>query len=183
MYSYSITLHAQWNVQQVTLTITAPPINVGHMTSPTSLVTQYAYGSQVSLAAAVDTTTSGYSFRDWVLQSGSATIASTTSATTSITLTGNAAVKSEWDYGWNLQVGGHGGNSGNHPTALIPGGGYAIQTDANYASSGFWVFNHWYFIRGTGSFDDQNSPSTVVHVTSGDSTGSVAVAAAYDHIY
>jgi hypothetical protein len=110
----------------------------------------------------------GYEFDSWNVTSGSAIIADSAAASTTVRLeSGNATVEAVFtplDYPLTISTD---GNGTVDPTGLQTVS-HAASTAITASPSQYYEFSHWSVENGTGvSFDDENSASTNVTLSNG----------------
>lgn len=135
-------------------------------TTPTGTIT-VNHGTATVIAA---TPTSGYVFRSWSIASGSALIADSLSASTSVTLnSGNATLRANFTlrtYTLTVTNDGHGTTS--PAGAVTVSHGAATPLAANPASG--YYFTGWTVISGIAIIDNPAAPATTVTLANGNAT-------------
>jgi hypothetical protein len=157
------------SVQAIATSYTLTITNDGHgTTSPTGTVMLNS-----GLATAISATPStGYQFLNWTVTSGAATIANSSSASTTVTLTsGNATIRANFTpsistYSLTMSNDGHGTTS---PSGTVTVNSGAATTISATASSGYQFLN-WTVTSGAATIANSSSASTTVTLTSGNAT-------------
>jgi len=151
-----------------TLTVNVNPSG-GGTTNPSSSQANIRSGTPVSISA---TPSSGYSFTNWTVVSGTATIANANSQNTTVTLSANATIRANFNqqvvgstYTLTLNHTPSGGGS-TTPSAsqsnIASGAPVNISATANYG----YFFVNWTVVSGSATFADADNPSTTVTLTS-----------------
>jgi len=182
MPASNLTLYAQWAVQQCTLTLLSEDTTQTKLQLETASGQTFPYGTTVPISCKIIQSGLGNHFDNWTLESGSATIATATARSTTVTLTGNATVKCWYSGGVILTTSSHGGVTPYQQTVNM-GVKYAITTDSVYTAGGFWTFDHWASTvpdAVSATFDSATSNSTNVTVLKTDDAGCITIKAFYN---
>jgi uncharacterized protein involved in tellurium resistance len=157
------TIRANFTAIAYTLTVT----NSGNGTTNPSGAVTVNHGAATPISA---TPATGYQFVNWTVTSGTATIASPTSANTTVTLTsGNATVRANFTvltYTLTMTNDGHG--------TTVPSGAvtvnYGTATPISATPATGYQFLSWTVTSGTATIVSPASASTTVTLTSGNAT-------------
>jgi hypothetical protein len=161
--SSNATLRANFTLRTYSLTIN----NDGNGTTTPSGTVTVNHGTATVIAASP---ASGYVFRSWSITSGTAIIADTLSASTSVTLnSGNATLRANFTlrtYTLSITNDGHGTTSPTGPVTVIHGTATAISAAA---VSGYYFLN-WTVTSGTATIANPAAAATTITLTSGNAT-------------
>ena len=151
-----------------TLTVTRNP-DAGGTTNPSSQQSNIQSGTPVSISANPN---NGYTFTNWTVTNGTATIANANSQSTTVSLTSNATVRANFTQSggggnYTLTVNRSPTNGGTTTPAQSQSNitaGQAVNISAT-ASSGY-TFTNWTVSSGTATFANAGSASTTVTLSS-----------------
>jgi uncharacterized repeat protein (TIGR02543 family) len=141
----------------------------GAITAPVYLPATVAHGAGTNITA---TPANGYKFSSWTVTAGTATIASSSSATTTVTLTsGDAAVTANFEVStYALTVSSTTGGTIKAPASSPVTVNHGIATPITAAASEGYTFTGWTVINGTATIANSSLLSTTVHLSSGNAT-------------
>jgi uncharacterized repeat protein (TIGR02543 family) len=163
----NLSVTAEFTIKTYTLTMQTDG-TAGASTTPSGATT-VNHGASTNISATAPT---GYNFSGWTVQSGTATIASPSSASTTVTLTsGNATVRANFTqitYTLTVQTDGTAGASTNPSGETTVNHGQARAISAT-APTGY-NFSGWTVQSGTATIASPSSASTTVTLTSGNAT-------------
>jgi hypothetical protein len=161
--SGNATIRANFTALTYSLTMS----NDGHGTTTPSGTVTVNHGVATSISA---TPSTGYQFLNWTVTSGTASIASPSSASTTVTLTsGNATIRANFTtltYSLTMT---NDGNGTTTPSGTITVNHGAATSISATPSSG-WSFANWTVTSGTASIASPSSATTTVTLTSGNAT-------------
>jgi uncharacterized protein (TIGR02145 family) len=151
-----------------TLQLTVDKGTGGNITAPTSSPIGVNYGAATTITAVPST---GYNFVKWTIPAGTAAIADSFSASTTITLTsGNATVKANFAIKiYKLTV------SATTGGTTVPSGSpvtveYNAATAVTASPDPAYDFQTWAIISGSPAIASTTNASTAITLTSGDAT-------------
>jgi hypothetical protein len=152
------------NFTQTTVNLTVSNNGYG-TTTPSGTVAVVPNVTQAITA----TPASGYSFANWTVTSGTATIANPNSASTTVTIAANATIRANFTAVTYVLTITNDGNGTTAPSGAVtvPQGG--AQTISATASSGF-VFANWTVISGLPAIANPTMATTTVMLSSGNAT-------------
>jgi hypothetical protein len=161
--SGNATIRANFTVPTYSLTVS----NDGHGTTTPSGTVTVNHGAATSISA---TPATGYQFLNWTVTSGTASIASPSSASTTVTLTsGNATIRANFTlltYTLTMTNDGHG--------TTVPSGSvtvtHGVAQPISATPENGYAFVNWTVTSGTASIASPSSASTTVSLTSGNAT-------------
>jgi hypothetical protein len=157
MWSGNAVIRANFTAVNYTLTMTS---DGNGTTTPTGSVSVQAGVAQTITA----TPSSGISFANWTVTSGTATIANASSAATTVSITSNATIRANFTQAAvNLTIAndGHGTTTPSGTVSVTPGVAQAITaTPANG-----YTFTNWSVTSGTATIANPNSAVTTVSIT------------------
>jgi len=163
--STTVTLSANATVranfeQTVTLTINRDPTAGGNVTGAGN----YSTGVPISISA---TAASGYVFSGWTVTGSTATIASASSASTTVTLSGNATITANFTQQYTLTVN-RSPTAGGTTTPASSQANISAGTAVNISTTvnTGYKFVNWTVVSGTATFGNANSASTTVTLSS-----------------
>ncbi|MBN1578831.1 MAG: hypothetical protein JW913_19885 [Chitinispirillaceae bacterium] len=161
--SGNATIRANFTGLTYSLTMT----NDGNGTTVPSGTVTVTHGVAQSISA---TAATGYVFSNWTVTGGTATIASPTSASTTVTLTsGDATIRANFtlaSYTLTVTNDGHGTTTPSGAVSVTHG---VAQSISATAATGY-TFLNWTVTGGAAAIASPNSASTTVTLTSGDAT-------------
>jgi hypothetical protein len=152
------TLKVNPSITTYSLTISSP---TGGSTTPTGTVTLSSGGGQLVTASPAP----GYTFTNWTVVSGSASILAPSSASTSVSITSNAAIRANFtEATYTLTMSSTTGGS-TTPTGTLTLSYGVSQSIAATPSTGHG-FSGWSVVNGSATIANINSISTTVSITS-----------------
>ena len=161
--SGNATIRANFTALTYSLTMS----NDGHGTTTPSGTVTVNHGAATSISA---TPASGYQFLNWTVTSGTASIASPSSASTTVTLTsGNATIRANFTQQFDTLTVSNNGNGSTVPSGLLAVGRGIPLTITATANNGYH-FSVWTVISGTAQIANPNSASTTVTLTAGNAS-------------
>lgn len=147
---------------QYTLTVS----NDGYGTTNPAGSESVNSGASTNISA---TPSSGYHFDHWAIINGTPQITNADSASTTVLLSGNAAIEAVFaptTYTLSFQNDGHGSSTPSTPQTVDSGAATSISATPTTG----YTFSHWGVISGSPSITNVNSASTTVTLSSGNAT-------------
>ncbi|NLD95338.1 MAG: hypothetical protein GX639_22030 [Fibrobacter sp.] len=137
----------------------------GTITAPTSSPVTLDHGAKTTITAVAD---EGYSFSSWTV-SGPATVANQTSASTTVTLTGNATVTAKFNQkSYSLKVSAGTGGTITAPASSPVTVNHGVATTITAAANTGYTFAGW-TVTGSATVKSTSTASTTMTLT-GDAT-------------